>query len=221
MQHRLHVQRGSQQGGGGADPSPALKIFQIVHRKPVAQMKFVFLQRIRVLIQAHSLIPVLRGQIDKQPFPRGGAQGIHHPDSALRIFPAQLLRHLPAGLTGDAQSAGKGNIEHILPPLQNGCKRLHIGGFIDAGRLGHAAAPHLVIECLDGLVSLQMLLAVILKQKRHPDQAYPPLRQLFLRNVACRIRYNPVHRTILHPSLCRHPCMMEQCTSGANTSILI
>ena len=194
MQHRLHVQRRAQQCRRRADPAAPFQIFQIFHRKPVAEMQFVRFHGVGVLVQAHALVPVLHRQVNKQSLTGGSAQGIHHADLPVRILFRKLRRNLFRVFAGHAQAAGKGQIQDVLSRFEEGRENVLKGVLVNAGGLGHPAVPHFIIKLVHGLVLIQVFLPVVRKQIRQADQFHIPFLQLFWQDIARGIRNHYIRR---------------------------
>ena len=63
VQHGLEAERVANERGGGADPSAALEIDEIVHREPVAEMEAVVEHDLFALLDRAALALFLHGHI--------------------------------------------------------------------------------------------------------------------------------------------------------------
>ena len=71
VQHRLDIERRTDNGCCGRHSAAAFQMVQVVHREPVAEMQTVVLYPLGKLLQTHAFILLLRGEIDKQPLSHG------------------------------------------------------------------------------------------------------------------------------------------------------
>ena len=71
MEHGLDVQHGTQYGGGGGYPAATMEMVQIVHRKPVAKVQFVFFHIIPHLLDGLTRSLLLHRKVDEHALPQG------------------------------------------------------------------------------------------------------------------------------------------------------
>ena len=187
MQHRLHIQRRTQQSCGCADPSAALQVYQVFHRKPVAHMGNLLPERFRVFFQRHTCVPVLHGQIHKQAFAGGSGQRIDRFDFPVRILFCQSFCNLLGIVRGHAQSAGQPQVQDILTSFKDLSERVFKRIFIDAGGLGNPSRAHGLVELADRFVVIFLFHVCICKQERQRKHLYIPFRQFVRMNITSGI----------------------------------
>ena len=141
MENRLNAQHGAEKGRCRGNPAAPFQVVQIVYGEPVAQMEFVLLEPLVNFVDRFAVHLHFGGVIGQQPFAHGGGKGIHHVDFPLRIFGGQLFFGHQGALAGAAEARGKGQVQDVLPSLQNRLHPFHKFMGIDLSSGGGLAGP--------------------------------------------------------------------------------
>ena len=119
-EHRLYLEQGSQSCRGRGNPASLFQIFKSVHRNINGAVKPGCLQLFLYLFTTPSQLCQSPGIQGRLSLCNGNPLVVHHLDAPLILF----CQHKGC-LTGTAESAGHGNVHHLIMILQKLLPLLH------------------------------------------------------------------------------------------------
>ena len=148
VHHRLDLEHGAHQRGGGGHAAALFQEEQVVDGEPVALAQLVLLRPVPDLLDGLSVQPQLGRLRDQHALTQRGAEGVHHEDLPVGELCGQLVAGDLEGVIGGGKAGGEGQYQHVPALLQD--RLQHLSGLTDVDGVGggHLALLLPVIELL-------------------------------------------------------------------------
>ena len=182
----------------------------------MAEVEAGVLQEFDRLLQAGPFPLFLHRQIHQKAEARGSGEGVHGHDFPLRILLHQLPGRHGAGVDGGAEARGEADVQQVLSRLDVGLEGLLEGLHVGRGGAGHAAAPHPLIELVEGQVIVAVGGGVLVEFVAQRDVGHLPLRQKLRGDIAGGIRNDYIvgHKRSFPWGYPRQTVLMERSISS-------
>ena len=134
VHHRLDLEHGAHQRGGGGHAAALFQEKQVVDGKPVALAQLVLLRPVPDLLDGLAVQPQLGRLRHQHPLSQRGGQGVHHEHLPVGELSGQLVAGDLEGVVGGGQAGGEGQHQHIPALLKD--RLQHLGGLTDVDGVG-------------------------------------------------------------------------------------
>ena len=162
MHDGLDMQHASKQGDGTGNAPAVFEEIQIVYSKPVRKAGNKLLSVRLHLFNGRARAFFLHSMVDEQPLAHGRALCVHNKDLTLRELPTQFFYSDARGVVGVAQSGRKGEVDYVLPLLQDRLERVGNVGRVERGGADGAFLGQRGVKILVCDIALVQVVAVFL-----------------------------------------------------------